>query len=243
MRVAVGATLAASVLVLALASPAIAQPGILCVQTELNALGFNAGPADGAIGARTRQAAEQYRLWMSGGAGPAGWNEPALTALNGETWCAKIAADHPEVASLAPQPVEVTYSASGSGGLVASFDLPFKGVVTDWHLRFAYKTECENDNWASITAPGGQTEVFMDRGSNRCSGRPATFTGRNDNDPPLMGVRANGRWRIVFKDLDANFYSTFVTQVKLTLTVANDGVTRTQTVTFDELPKEVPSPT
>jgi hypothetical protein len=230
-------------LFLASASAALAQPGIACVQGELSALGFDAGPADGSIGAKTRQAAEQYRTWMHGGAGGEGWNEPALTALNGEAWCAKIAKDHPEVASIVPPPPPVvSYSASAQGGLVASFDFPVQGTVTDWHLRFSYKTECENDNWASIAAPGGHSEIIMDRGAHRCSGKPATFSGQNDNDPPLLGGPANGKWQIVFKDLDANFYSTFLTKLSLTLTVTNNGASTKQTITFDGLPKAVPSP-
>lgn len=77
------------------------QPGIRCVQNQLNALGFNSGKADGSIGAQTRKAAEDYRKWMSDGAGEKGWSQPALTALNGEFWCKKVGEAHPEVAKFA----------------------------------------------------------------------------------------------------------------------------------------------
>lgn len=78
-----------------------AQPGIQCVQNQLNALGFNAGSADGSIGPKTRAAAEEYRNWMTNGAGGANWAQPPLTALNGEFWCDRVGDAHPAVAKFA----------------------------------------------------------------------------------------------------------------------------------------------
>lgn len=43
------------------------QPGVRCVQNQLNALGFNSGRPDGTIGSKTRQASEEYRhAWRAG---------------------------------------------------------------------------------------------------------------------------------------------------------------------------------
>ncbi len=147
-----------------------AQPGIRCVQNQLNTLGFDAGRADGSIGPMTRQAAEQYRTWMAGGAGGAGWSFPALTAINGQMWCEGVAKDHPELAKFVTPISEPTqYTSSGAGGLVAIFDVPVEGRITDWEFHFTYKTECENDHFVSLTSLAGRTMGLMDRGLGRCS--------------------------------------------------------------------------
>jgi hypothetical protein len=230
---------------LAFATPANAdQPGIWCVQSELNALGFTAGVPDGSFGPQTRQAAEEYRTWMINGGGNDAWHEPPLNSANGEAWCAQMAKDHPEVARFvgADRP-SVHYSSSGHDGLVATFEVPFEGSITRWELTFAFKTECENDHWASIESPSGDVVVIMDRGLHRCSKTPRVFTGSTKNAPPLTGTEASGQWKLVFKDLDANFYSGFLMQARLKLTVDNNGVVSTQTIRFDGLPKAIPSPT
>ena len=113
--------LAASLCLMGFASHASAeQPGVRCVQNQLNTLGFNSGRPDGTIGTLTRKASEQYRTWMAGGAGGENWSFPALTAMNGQMWCEGIAKDHPEVANFVTPVAEPTqYTSSGAGGLVA----------------------------------------------------------------------------------------------------------------------------
>lgn len=229
---------------LAFAAPAHAdQPGIRCVQNELNALGFMSGVPDGSFGPQTSQAAEEYRTWMINGGGNTDWNGPPLNGANGEAWCAQVAKDHPEVARFvgADHP-SVQYTANGQDGLVATFEVPLEGRITAWELTFVFKTECENDHWASIESPSGDLVVIMDRGLHRCSGKPSVFTGSTKNAPPLTGTEASGQWKLVFKDLDANFYSGFLMQARLKLTVERDGVVSKQTVRLDGLPRAIPSP-
>lgn len=73
-----------------------AQPGMRCVQNQLNTLGFDAGTADGLIGAKTRAAAEAYREWMT--TTNEGWAQPVLNGSNGQFWCHQISEAHPDVA-------------------------------------------------------------------------------------------------------------------------------------------------
>jgi hypothetical protein len=240
----IASALIAGLWILGSATPGIAeQPGVRCVQNQLNALGFNSGRPDGTIGPRTRQASEEYRAWMAGGAGGDGWNQPALTALNGQAWCEQAAKDHPEVARFVTSAFEPTrYTSSGATGLVATFDVPMAGRITGWQLHFAFKTECENDHYASITSPTGRTMVLMDRGLGRCTGTPSTYSSDNNDSGPFMGVRSNGKWQFVFKDLDANFHSGALETLRMKVTVSNDGVTSEHTVDLDGLPRQVPNP-
>jgi len=157
-------------------NPVMAAKYIGCVQKQLNALGFDVGAADGSIGPLTRTAAEEYRRWMSSGAGGEGWSQPALTTLNGEQWCRKVAEDHPETARYQPVPVtiEQSYTVSASKGLVATFSLPTGGRISDAHLFFRFKTKCEGDLWAMLSI--GAKVVVMDKSLHRCSGTPPTST-------------------------------------------------------------------
>ena len=238
------AALLAGLGALGFATPAAAeQAGIRCVQNQLNALGFNSGRPDGTIGPRTRQAAEDYRQWMRDGAGGSSWNQPALTALNGQAWCAAVAADHPQVAKFVTAAAGPTqYTASGAAGLVATFEVPVSGRITDWELHFSFKTECENDHFASITSPTGRKLVLMERGLGRCSGTPEVLSSSNTDPGPFRGVRANGKWQFVFKDLDANFHSAALQSVRMKVTVNNGGVVSEHTVNLDGLPRQVPNP-
>jgi hypothetical protein len=237
-------TLAAGLWVLGLAAPAVAeQPGVRCVQNQMNALGFNSGRPDGTIGPRTRQAAEEYRAWMAGGAGGDGWSHPALTALNAQTWCEEVAKDHPEVARFVTPAFEpAQYTASGARGLIATFDVPVAGRITGWQLQFTFRTECEKDHYASITSPTGRQMVLMDRGLGRCSGTPSVYSSDNNDPGPFLGVRANGKWQFVFKDLDANFHSGALEAMRMKVTVNNGGVVSEHTVELDGLPRQVPNP-
>lgn len=80
-----------------LASSAFAaQPGMLCVQNQLTALGFDAGTPDGFYGAKTRAAADGYNEWISLKDGDLVL--PPLTKTNGRFWCEQVAAANPSVA-------------------------------------------------------------------------------------------------------------------------------------------------
>ena len=72
-----------------------ADAAVLCVQQELNALGFNSGRADGVIGGKTFTAGEDYRAFMV--AKDASWQQPALIAGNAAHWCEQVAKAHPNV--------------------------------------------------------------------------------------------------------------------------------------------------
>jgi subtilisin-like proprotein convertase family protein len=244
MNGVVALVLVAGLGVLGSATHAIAeQPGIRCVQNELNALGFNSGRPDGTIGPRTRQASEDYRAWMAGGAGGDGWSQPALTALNGQFWCERVAKAHPEVAGFVTPASEPTqYTSSGATGLVATFEVPIAGRITGWQLHFTFKTECENDHYLSITSPTGRKMVLMDRGLGRCTGTPSVYTSDNSDPGPFLGTRANGKWQLVFKDLDANFHSGALETVQMKVTVSNGGATSEHTVKLDGLPRQAPNP-
>lgn len=219
-------------------------PGILCVQSELNALGFSSGVPDGSLSSQTSRAAEDYRTWMINGGGNDGWNEPPLSSANGNAWCTQVALDHPVVAGLMTVNLSSAhYAADGRDGLVATFDVPTEGRIVAWELTFVFRTECENDHWASIQSPEGETVIVMDRGLHRCSGTPQVFTGVTKNAPPLLGAQAGGQWQFVFKDLDANFYSGFLMQARLELTTDDGGIVSKQTIRLNGLPKAIPNST
>ena len=235
---------AAGTLTAVSASAALAeQPGIRCVQNQLNALGFNLGVPDGTIGQRTRAAAEQYRAWMAGGAGEAGWSQPALTALNGQAWCEEIAQAHPEVAKYAAVASPPIYDVT-PGEMLASFSVPVTGKITSWKLHFGFRTQCENDHRIVFTSPSGQSVTVMERGLNRCSGRNTDFTGDNSsNDTPIfLGSDASGVWKIDFFDLDNNAYSGALTSARLDLGIDVGGEKTKYVVSLKGLPKKVPNP-
>jgi hypothetical protein len=236
--------IAAGTLTAVSASAAMAeQPGILCVQNQLNALGFNAGVADGTIGQKTRNAAEQYRAWMTGGAGEAGWSQPALTALNGESWCEEIGKAHPEVAKYSVAAAPPVYDVT-PGEMLASFTVPVSGKITSWKLHFGFRTQCENDHRIIFTSPSGQSVNIMERGLHRCSGHNIDFTGDNSSsDTPLfLGSDPSGVWTIDFFDLDNNAYSGALTSARLELGLDVGGEKTKYVVSLKGLPKKVPNP-
>ena len=69
---------------------------IVCVQDELNALGFNAGTADGVLGGKTQQAATAYVQFVK--QTDAAFVMPAVTADNARMWCETVARQNPVVA-------------------------------------------------------------------------------------------------------------------------------------------------
>ncbi|WP_421759407.1 proprotein convertase P-domain-containing protein [Devosia sp.] len=218
------------------------QPGIRCVQNQLNALGFSLGTADGTIGGKTRTAAEAYRAWMSGGAGEPGWSQPPLTALNGEFWCEKVGQAHPEVAKYAVVASGPRYEVS-PGEMLASFEVPTTGKITKWKLFFEFKTQCENDHRITLVSPSGRSLTVMERGLNRCSGRTETFTSDNTEDNGVfVGTTAQGVWKLRFQDLDANKYTGALTKVRMELAIADGDATTKYVVVLKGLPKKVPNP-
>ena len=232
-----------SLLFVASTSTSWAQLGIQCVQNQLNALGFNTGSADGNIGPRTRAAAEEYRNWMTNGAGGAGWSQPPLTALNGEFWCEQVADAHPAVAKFAVAAAPISQQIStGDDAVVASFTLAVAGRVTEMNLDFKFKTECENDHWAAIAAPDGKKMILMDRGNGRCSGSPMSFDSKNDIGNFFGGSNARGNWEFEFKDLDSNFEQGVLEQVRVNWTVQHNGVTTEHSSSLAGLPVHVPNP-
>src|SRR5688572_6076672 len=76
--------LGVSVVVLAF-FPTLAIANVSCVQTQLAELGFAPGPVDGALGRRTREAAETV-------AGQAGLPLPPLTDETSPEWCTALEA-------------------------------------------------------------------------------------------------------------------------------------------------------
>lgn len=80
------------------ASAQAASEAVRCVQNELNALGYDAGVADGLFGPKTFDAGEQYREYMHSRYGSNGWSQPALTSYNAGHICAQIADAHPSTA-------------------------------------------------------------------------------------------------------------------------------------------------
>jgi hypothetical protein len=86
---------AAALLALTVTS-ATASDAMMCVQRELAALGYAPGPADGAIGRRTREAAQMFAV-------DTGATLPALSDENASQWCEAITtfASSPEARFLA----------------------------------------------------------------------------------------------------------------------------------------------
>lgn len=80
---------------LASAMPAIASDAVLCVQKQLNALGFDAGSEDGQFGSQTRQAGERYRQYMT--KKYAGWGSSPVSRGNASEWCKQIPNANPKV--------------------------------------------------------------------------------------------------------------------------------------------------
>lgn len=137
---------------------------------------------------------------------------------------------------------QVRYTASASQGLYATIVVPEQGRVTAMQFDFGFSTDCENDYWASLEAPDGERVVIMDRGLHRCSGAIGNFEGSTTNPASILGAEAQGEWRLVFRDLDANSHSGSLTRARLRLTVDDNGTISEQTLAFDGLPKAIPNP-
>ncbi len=119
---------------LAFAMPALAQgtDEIAAVQAWLNGEGYDAGPADGLMGGRTRQAIEQ---WESEHGRPAtGAVSPELVALATDT-APETVADEPAASTTAESAVTPLAGDSGqiagTGGLAFSENADGTLVITD----------------------------------------------------------------------------------------------------------------
>lgn len=82
--------------------------GVQCVQMELNALGFDAGPPDGLMGDRTRSASAAYLEQLG-----SPWTDRPVSSQTSLKWCLMIADEHPEFNSLwrnlaKPDPIDQT---------------------------------------------------------------------------------------------------------------------------------------
>ena len=82
---------------LAVALPALSdEASVKCVQEEFNALGYEAGTADGKMGAKSRNAAEKYAAFMA--EKTPGWVMEPLSNDSAALWCEKVAEAWPDVA-------------------------------------------------------------------------------------------------------------------------------------------------
>lgn len=116
---------------------------VKCVQKELNALGFEAGLADGMVGVKTFLAGEAYIRYMRANGGK-GWAQPSLGVDTARLWCEKVAIAHPKVAPFwrALQDTEVPADPKAIFELAYRFDIGLGGkkdeaLAVRWYLRAA----------------------------------------------------------------------------------------------------------
>jgi TPR repeat protein len=119
------------------------REAVKCVQKELNALGFEAGHADGIVGVKTFLASEAYIRFMRANAERA-WAQPSLRADNARHWCEKVAEAHPKVSShwRALQKAEIPTDPKAIFDLAYRFDVGVGGkkdeaLAVRWYLRAA----------------------------------------------------------------------------------------------------------
>jgi hypothetical protein len=120
-----------------------AVDAVKCVQNELNALGFEAGLADGLVGVKTFLASEAYIRYMRANA-ERGWAQPNLGVDNARHWCEKVAEAHPKVAPFwrALQDAEVPTDPKAIFEFAYRFDIGIGGkkneaLAVRWYLRAA----------------------------------------------------------------------------------------------------------
>jgi TPR repeat protein len=120
-----------------------AVDAVKCVQKELNALGFEAGLADGLVGVKTFLAGEAYIRYMRAN-GERGWAQPGLSVDTARLWCEKVADAHPKVAPFwrAFQETDVPADPRAIFELAYRFDIGLGGkkdeaLAVRWYLRAA----------------------------------------------------------------------------------------------------------
>lgn len=107
---------------LAVALPAFSdEASVNCVQQQLNALGYEAGNADGKMGAKSRNAAEKYAAFMAEKA--PGWAMEPLSNDSAALWCQTVAEAWPEVAQF----FQALHPQSASTAATVFFDLSITG--------------------------------------------------------------------------------------------------------------------
>lgn len=123
------------------------------------------------------------------------------------------------------------------------FTFPIAGKIVTWEIFFQFRTECENDQFASITSPTGRRIVVMDRGLKRCSGFAETFTSINsDEGGNFLGTEAKGNWKFEMLDLDRNSFSGELEDFWMKLKVKkSDGSLAEHRVSLTGLPQKIPS--
>lgn len=109
-----------------------AEADIICVQNELNSLGFDAGAPNGNLGPQTLKAAQAYIDDMT--SKHPGWAMPLVTAELAAFWCKKVAEAHPQVAKhaqpagkVSPKPVKAAKTASNEAK-----EVPVMALATRW---------------------------------------------------------------------------------------------------------------
>ena len=75
-------------------SAAFGSEEVICVQKQLNALGYAAGVEDGKLGRDTKNASIAYLEFMRNRED--GWNKPNLTRKNANFWCKQLASAWPK---------------------------------------------------------------------------------------------------------------------------------------------------
>ncbi len=129
--------------------------------------------------------------------------------------------------------VQLIKDAAGSNVMI----FPVAGKIVKWQIFFKYTTQCENDHRVVLTSPTGRKLMLMDRGQGRCSGKSSTFSSDNDNDASaFIGTRAKGKWIFTMVDLDKNDFTGSLEEVRMKLTIKNDGKLSEHEVSLSGLP-------
>lgn len=114
---------------------------------------------------------------------------------------------------------------------------PATGKIVKWQIFFKYTTQCENDHRVVLTSPTGRKLMLMDRGQGRCSGKSAVFSSDNDKDAgAFIGTRAKGKWIFTMVDLDKNDFTGSLDEVRMKLTIKDQGKLSEHEVSLSGLP-------
>ncbi|WP_332701217.1 proprotein convertase P-domain-containing protein [Devosia sp.] len=145
----------------------------------------------------------------------------------------------PEIATQNASDVE--QNIDPRAGLTKYIDFPLAGEIVAGSLSFSFSVECENDYYATLTSPTGQSQSFMDRGLNRCSGQTSTFTSHENSMETFVGAEAFGKWAFNIRDADSNAHSGSLVSLRLSLSVSDGGNTITNVVSAEGVPASIPN--